>query len=46
VRYEINDTDRQETKASNPNAADMDALEQAGFVNPFGPTASGWAWTC
>ncbi len=38
VRYEIDETDRQETKASNPNAADMDALEAAGFVNPFGPT--------
>ncbi|MDF1792942.1 MAG: hypothetical protein P1U88_13575, partial [Thalassobaculaceae bacterium] len=38
VRYEINDVERQETKASNPNAADMDALEEAGFVNPFGPT--------
>ncbi|MEQ8622421.1 MAG: hypothetical protein RIB88_17120, partial [Thalassobaculaceae bacterium] len=35
VRYEINDTARQETKASNPNAADLPALEEAGFVNPF-----------
>ena len=38
VRYALNGADRQETKASNPNAADMDALEEAGFVNPFGPT--------
>ncbi len=35
VRYDLNGAARQETKASNPNAADMDYLEGAGFENPF-----------
>jgi Ca2+-binding RTX toxin-like protein len=39
VRYELDGAAKQETKASNPNQADMDYLEGAGFVNPFAPNA-------